>query len=455
MHNFHDIKNKVNNFRKGSFIDPYDEPVFLTFALDFHFENLNNSVMDPIECSPLFETPDSTNSAQAYLGSNQSKRKGREKALSTFKDILKYLTYDAPWYFQEIRGLDNMWEASTNMNKGTKSTVITIETLEAIDLRITELASLYRNAIYDKQYMREVVPENLRWFAMDIYVAETRNMRYEIPGAGGNLANAMGIGGTVNALVSNVSNITAGFGLDVTSTMEQFGFIKFKCRQCEFDFSKSFAGGQSMSIVSGSTPAKNQFDIKIGYFEEETEFYDDTKLYDNQAKSEVKDPWAARNRMRDASDALNSVSNLPFVANARDAVQSRIQNTLTGIGGAINPALGAAANLLAPAVNTLGQGGGRAEYTQPTAKNSEDVYQTTPVLPVVNGLGDIYPSSTPGAPINDIGDIYSDSVPGAPVNNIGDIYPSQPTLPSVSEIGDIYPDLQATPPVNSLGDIYP
>jgi hypothetical protein len=392
MHNFHNIKNKVNNFRKGSFVDPYDEPTFLSFALDFQFETLNNSIMDPIECSPLFEKPGGQNSAQEYLGSNQSMRKDRERALATFKDILKYLTTDAPWYFQEITGLDNMWKASTDMAKGTKSTTITINTLEAIDLRITELASLYRTAIYDKQYMREVVPENLRWFTMDIYIAEARNMRYSIPGAAGNLANAMGIGGTVNALTSTVSNITEGFGLDVTSTMEQFGYIKFKCRQCEFDFSKTFVGGNTMSVGTGNNPAKGSFDIKIGYFEEEAEFYDDTKLYDNRAISEIKDPWSARNRMRDAGDAINSASTLPFIAGARDAVKSRVQNTLGAIGGAISPALGAAMRLISPEVATLGKGGGNEDFTSnPATPPNGDIYPDLQAPSEVSDLGDIYP----------------------------------------------------------------
>jgi hypothetical protein len=121
---------------------------------------------------------------------------------------------------------------------------------------------------YDKHKLTERVPDNLRWFSMDIWIAETRNMRYTLPGAVGNLTNNTRIGGFTNSIVNTASTITSSFGnVDPTSTVEQFGYVKFKCRQCEFDFSKSFPQGNtsSMSIETGNIPSTSQFTIKIGY----------------------------------------------------------------------------------------------------------------------------------------------------------------------------------------------
>lgn len=423
MHNFYGVQNKINNFKKGSFIDPYDEPTYLTFALDFHFETLSNDTMDPIECSPLFEEPNgNNNSAMAYLGSDLVYSKSREKMLSTFKSILKYLTFEAPWYFQEIRGLDNMWTASTNVTKGTKETEITISTLEAVDLRITELASLYRNAIYDKHNLRERVPDNLRWFAMDIYVAETRNMRYTIPGAAGNLLNDNRIAGFTNSLVTTASTITSSFGnTDPTSTMEQFGYVKFKCRQCEFDFSESFPenGSGGLSIETGKTPTTSKFKIKIGYFEEEASFFDGTKIYDNATQARLNDPWAFRGQMQNVRDRVNSVSNLPFIKGVTDKVGAASQRALEKIGGFVPDALRAA---ITKDAKPIGEA-----YPEPTkraeVKSLGDEYPDFQAPGTITGLGDTYPTIPAGQPITGLGDNYADPKPAKPVTDLGDVYP--------------------------------
>lgn len=393
MHNFFGVQNKVNNFRKGSFIDPYDEPTYLTFALDFHFENAANSIIDPIEGSPLFEEPDGeNNSAMAYLGSSDIFRKDKEQSLRTFKSILKYLTFEAPWYFQEISGLEKLWTNSTDIKSGTKAEEITINTLEAIDLRITELASLYRSAIYDKHNLRETIPDNLRWFAMDIWIAETRNLRYTMPGAAGNIANNTRIGGFTNSLVNTASTITSSFGnSDPTSTIEQFGFVKFKCRQCEFDFSESFPKGNTstMSIETGNTPATNSFKIKIGYFEEESKFYDGTELYDNRISAAVRDPWAMRGEMQNTRDMVNTVSGLPLVRGAKDKISDGIGKVSDA---AISKMQGWVPDAVRAAITNLSSIG--TAYSNPE-KRAE-----------VKSLGDKYPDFQAPSSVTDLGDIY-------------------------------------------------
>jgi hypothetical protein len=346
MHNFLGIRNKVNNFRKGVFTDPYDEPTFLTFALDFHFENTKASFADGhLWDSPLFgEKNDSMISFLSNRGHDD-----KAHGIKVFKEALRYLTFDAPWYFQSISGLNAMWKDATDMEGGwkAKNATLTIDTLEAVDLRITELADIYRNAVYDKIHMRERVPDNLRFFSMDVYVAEARNIRYRLPGIGQNVATALGID------TGAIGNILGG-GNILSNVLEQYGYIKFRCRQCEFDFSESFAGGQSLQVATLTTPATNKFKIKVGWFEEESRYADGTKLFDDPIKSSINNPWNLRNIGIDLKNAATFLSGLPVIGDDIQRAGNKVQDSLAKIGGFINPALGAASAFVEPPITDLG-----------------------------------------------------------------------------------------------------
>jgi hypothetical protein len=362
MHNFYGVRNKVDNFRKGFLLDPYDQPTYLTFALDFRFESTAQTLAgDFLWASPLFEKggKDNPNSAQTYLGSIGHKDK--EQSLEKFKSILEYLTFNAPWYFQSISGLEKLWENATNMSNGYKGNeaVLTIDTLEAIDLRISEIANLYRSSIYDKVHMRERVPDNLRWFALDIYVAEARNIRFNTAGSFSNMSSALGI--DTSGLNRTITNASAGLGsllgnqqLDQSNPMKQFGYMKFKCRQCEFDFSSSFAGGTELSVDTSkaTAPNTNKFKIKVGYFEEESEYHDSSKLADDYIKNALNNPWSAMNSAANLQTRVAGASMLPGVGGFVDKGTQWGQDKLKLIGGLVNPALGAAFG--GPTVSSIG-----------------------------------------------------------------------------------------------------
>lgn len=351
MHNFYGIRNKVDNFKKGFFLDPYDQPTYLTFALDFRFESIDNQSIDFLWSSPLFEKggTSKSNSTQTYLGSIGYKDK--EASLAKFKSILEYLTFNAPWYFQSISGLEKLWSNATDISgayKG-KEAILTVETLEAIDLRITEIANLYRSAIYDKVYMRELVPDNLRWFCVDIYVAEARNIRFNTAGSFSNMTSAIGLDAsglnrTITDASASVGSILGNQQLDQSNPMKQFGYLKFKCRQCEFDFSDSFAGGQELSVDTSKAtgPATNKFKIKVGYFEEESEYHDSSKIADDYVTNALNNPWSAMNTAANIQTKIGGASDLPYVGGLIDRGSQGLQESLRSIGGLVNPALGAA-----------------------------------------------------------------------------------------------------------------
>jgi hypothetical protein len=318
----------------------------MTFAIDFNFDNSATLPDLHLWDSPLFG--EQTGSAIDFLINRGYS--ANANGMKTFKEILRYLTFNAPWYFQSIEGLNNFWKAGTNTvgaNK-SKSAVLNIKTLEAVDLRITELADIYRNSIYDKVYQRERVPDNLRWFSMDIYLAEARNIRYRLPGIGQNTANLFGVN------TAAIGNILGG-GNIISNVLEQYGYIKFKCRQCEFDFSESFAPGNApISVGIAKEPLMNSFKINVGYFEEESKYTDGTKLYDDAIKTDINNPWSLRNVGSDVTRAGSFLSGLPVIGDDIQRAGQKVQNAFASIGGLINPSLEAASKFIDPPVKNLG-----------------------------------------------------------------------------------------------------
>lgn len=358
MHNFIGLNLKHDNFRKGLFFDGYDEPTYLTFAIDFKFESVpvrDESALDSMLWnSPLFANPEVTDSAINFLISRGYNPQA--DGLATFRELLRYLTFQAPWYFQSILGLTKLWESATDVSRGHKGMEgqnkikLEITTLEAVDLRMTEIADLYRNAIFDKVHRRERVPDNLRWFSMDIYLAEFRNIRYRLPGASTQqVANALGVD------TGAIGNIVGG-GNSVSNILDQFGYIKFKCRQCEFDFSQSLPVQQTVQIGGTNRQAEtNKFAIKIGYFEEENKFGDNTMTYDSAMRTSISNPWGSRNLGAGLQNTGSFLSGLPGIGDNLAKAGEKVANGLAQIGGLINPALEAASNFVDPNVTNLGQ----------------------------------------------------------------------------------------------------
>lgn len=384
-HNFLGTELKVDNFRKGTFLDAFDEPTYLTFALDFKFDSDSGPNDSSISESRLWDSPlfDLKREQSAFKFLSNRGYTAQAQALKTFRSILQYLTFDAPWYFQSISGISGMYKQSSDMTKHNRGSGMSIEvtTLEAIDLRMQEVASLYRNAIFDLKYRRERIPDNLRWFSVDVYLAEFRNMRYRLPNIAASGAGVLGINtSTINNAVTTASQLTnnvssfigattgnRGSGIDVSSVMKQFGFIKFSCRQCEFDFSDSISVGSTINIGGTSMQAAtNKFKIKVGYFEEVSEFGDGSVIYDDPIKTAVKNPWGtkaigsifqgtANSLIRTGENLANGISSFSDGENAAkrasfDDTKAKAIDSISGITGGINKALLSAVSIIDPPV---------------------------------------------------------------------------------------------------------
>ena len=358
MHNFIGINNKMNNFRKGTFLDAFDEPTYLTFALDFNFDDSPKEGIGLIDEATLWSSPlfnhqkDNPKSSDAINFLKNRGYSAQANGLATFKEIFRYLTFSAPWYFQSIRGIDQLFKQSTDQEKGykTKDIVLNVETLEAIDLRMTEIAALYRNAIFDTKFRRNRVPDNLRWFSVDIYIAEFRNMRFRLPGQSQQAAQALGVN------TAAIGGIVGG-GNILSNVMEQYGYIKFECRQCEFDFSSSVPFSNTISVGGENrNQESNSFGIKVGWVREEYKFSDGTKIFDEPSKTDANNPWSTRGGGTSIQNAGSFLSGVPGIGNKLSNAGAKAKEGLSNVAGnlGINDALSAAANFFNPDVAELG-----------------------------------------------------------------------------------------------------
>ena len=93
----------------------------------------------------------------------------RLNALVKFTNMLSHISCKEPWYIKSIKGLGQA--DSIKLEDMAKEKVIEIGMgMEAIDMRLTTMFDLYRFACYDMANCREIIPDNLRKFEMQVVV---------------------------------------------------------------------------------------------------------------------------------------------------------------------------------------------------------------------------------------------------------------------------------------------
>lgn len=393
------------NFLSGFKNSPqgaYEDPTYLGFKILFDIDGaLKIGPDDGLPPSPLFKdnaysfedggafasnnpyglpeyrsTNVSFHSAQSYLvqredGYNNGFGGKRADALNQFKALLRQINNESPWFFQNISGLNELTKVTKPGYNGgggegeifnphrTGGKFLTINCLESINLRVSTLAELYRQATFDFEYMREVVPRNLRKFKMFIYVSEIRNFNKtdrlsnvstavrslagtsNLVGNGLNPGNSLGgplAGGgglpfaNQNSLVSNILN-RSGIANDVAGLTNFFNqtdqsgivpYLIFECSQCEFDF-------------DSTTPIKADLDNGAGNAVAETASF---KIYVDKVKTKVQIP-----NIRD--DGYPLILRDSYDQNSSDVKKvDRSQDLNNNLNGLVN-------NLLQKGQNTL------------------------------------------------------------------------------------------------------
>jgi len=158
---------------------------------------------------------DYNDSAIGYLYNIGSPK--RCSYLQAFTSTLYKLQEKTPWFFQSISGLGELYKIDKSNSYRTKDKSLTISCLESIDMRMSFLADLYRNFTYDMEMMKEILPENLRTFNMNIYVLEFRRFNTTY----GKIANYLRNTNPINKKSKSVSDYysTANKYLDSTISM--------------------------------------------------------------------------------------------------------------------------------------------------------------------------------------------------------------------------------------------
>lgn len=187
-----------SQFTPSVFARMFDEPTYLTFRLEFDFNQ--NAIQNQTKAEnwdllpePLLAYSDAAEnwgtlesytdasvntggySTYAYL-KNALGETQRAKMLKGFIDSLKDIQNNYAYYFKSIEGLNALSSVSpeqgirVNPEKGT----LTIKCYEGLDLKITQLMQLYKKIAWDDVYQRWILPDMMRYFTLRIYVSEIR-----------------------------------------------------------------------------------------------------------------------------------------------------------------------------------------------------------------------------------------------------------------------------------------
>jgi hypothetical protein len=164
--------------RAANGVTDLDDPTYLGFSLQF-------DITSPLFNGATIGSVDDTNyninpSACAYL--TKIGEITRASYLKAFIQGLMKINSERPYYWQTVEGLSEAWTKNTDFSLdpfvGTADEEgITIGCLEAIDLKLTALFTLYRMAVYDSKYRRQIVPNNLLRFDVTLNVQEIRKFK--------------------------------------------------------------------------------------------------------------------------------------------------------------------------------------------------------------------------------------------------------------------------------------
>lgn len=171
---YKDFINERVSFQKG--LDSIaTQPAWLYFKLFFKFDS-SYGLLGGIMRSSDGNKFAANNTAIQYLTRNWYKLNdnmgARRKSLVKFVRSLSYISSYAPWFFKSVKDVNNA--LNMNLSNLTAEKSIEIEcSEEATDLRLLTLMDFYKYAAYDAINQKEILPENLRKFDLDIVVFQS------------------------------------------------------------------------------------------------------------------------------------------------------------------------------------------------------------------------------------------------------------------------------------------
>ena len=171
-----DFLNERSMFQKG-ISTLAGEPGHFYFKIFFNFDTSFGLLGSLLHVDNNSFSQFSTNTAIKYLMYSSIGRPhrsddipGRMLALFKFGNLLSYISNYSPWFFKSIKNLSSADVYQLTEIQNDKNTIEIELNPDAVDMRVTTLFDLYRYACYDRIKMKEIIPENLRKFDMDVMV---------------------------------------------------------------------------------------------------------------------------------------------------------------------------------------------------------------------------------------------------------------------------------------------
>ena len=171
-----DFLNERSMFQKG-ISTLAGEPGHFYFKIFFNFDTSFGLLGSLLHVDDNSFSQFSTNTAIKYLMYSSIGRPhrsddipGRMLALFKFGNLLSYISNYSPWFFKSIKNLSSADVYPLTEIQNDKNSIEIELNPDAVDMRVTTLFDLYRYACYDRIKMKEIIPENLRKFDMDVMV---------------------------------------------------------------------------------------------------------------------------------------------------------------------------------------------------------------------------------------------------------------------------------------------
>ena len=220
-------------------------------ALKFLVNNINGNRFSNYNDSHIEEGSSVSASTNSYTYVLKTKANN----LIKFGKILNYIMVNCPWFITEISGLDDAVSYDLNeVYKSDKSITVNFRE-DAIDMRVSTLFNLYRDACFDIVNQREVIPENLRKFDMTI-------ITFNAPLGG----RTIDIDTSYQPPLYGYHSVTSAAstnGLNNDSKLEsQLTFNAVILKNCEFDLTSLKTVPNSVNSGEGFT---NIMSIQIKY----------------------------------------------------------------------------------------------------------------------------------------------------------------------------------------------
>ena len=279
-----------------------------------------------------------------------SKIEDRILSLARFAFTLSYINSISPWFFIGLNGVNRI--NAVNIFEPTKEKSIDIICNgESVDMRLNTLLDMYKYACYDEINQKEIIPQNLRKFDMQILIMNAPIKYFQTAmmtsGQDSTMSQIGSNGSTVlNKVIKGLNEVTSFIngssgnkfnyktiqGTD-NSINDKLSFQLYELKNCEID-PVSFEGYAPSSMNNSQFFRQGLGSIKINYdraykvsFNEWTEMMFGTLgvLYDKN----ISDLTSKENLLKNAFNTENYLRTNDTSVNSEriKAINKSIYNT--------------------------------------------------------------------------------------------------------------------------------